>query len=71
VERGPGRRADGRGGLELLVYFARANASFSGGAASTPQLPMELARWATWHWARTVASGGAFIASLLSLVRIG
>src|SRR2546428_5389953 len=41
--------------FSFFVYFERANASFFNRAVSAADLPVELTRWASWHWARTAA----------------
>jgi hypothetical protein len=55
--------------LALLVlsafplYFDRANKSFASRSLSDTELPGALRRWAWVHWARTLASILAFVAS--------
>jgi uncharacterized membrane protein len=53
----------------FFVYFERANESFAARSLSAAELPAELARWATWHGARTVVSLAALAAALLSVAR--
>jgi hypothetical protein len=48
----------------FFVYFRAANASFSAGTA---ELPGELARWAAWHWVRTLVSVAALAAALRAI----
>jgi len=55
----------------FFVYFERANTSFFNRTVSAGDLPEELTRWASWHWARTGASLGALGAAVLSLARVG
>ena len=57
--------------FSFFIYFERANTSFFDRAVSEADLPAELTRWTSWHWARTVASLGALGAALLSLARVG
>jgi hypothetical protein len=49
------------------LYFRRANASFADASITHDNLPAELARWAAWHWFRTVVGLVALAASLLAL----
>jgi hypothetical protein len=51
------------------VYFQRTNQSFAAASISAADLPAELTRWATWHWARTGLAALAFGAALLSVRR--
>jgi hypothetical protein len=53
----------------FFVYFRQANLSFATGSVGVENVTAELARWATWHWSRTVMSLVAFAAALLGLVR--
>jgi uncharacterized membrane protein len=53
----------------FVVYFERTNASFAAATISSADVPAELARWATWHWTRTVISLAALAAAFLSLWR--
>jgi hypothetical protein len=50
-----------------LLYFQRANASFAAASISHEALPAELARWASWHWFRTLVGLVALAAALLAL----
>jgi hypothetical protein len=52
------------------LYFRRANASFAEASITHEALPAELARWASWHWFRTVV-GFVALASELSALRGG
>jgi hypothetical protein len=52
-----------------FLYFESANASFSAASIDPGQLDAELARWATWHRARTAISCAALAAALLALVK--
>lgn len=49
------------------LYFRRANASFAEASIPHEALPKELARWASWHWFRTVVGLVAFASALLAL----
>jgi len=49
------------------LYFQRANASFADASIAHEALPAELARWASWHWFRTVIGLLALAAALLAL----
>lgn len=49
------------------LYFQRANASFAAASISHQDLPAELARWAGWHWFRTVVGLVALASALLAL----
>jgi hypothetical protein len=53
----------------FFVYFEQANASFAAGTIAVDAVPAELARWSTWHGARTVLSLLALVAALLSIRR--
>ncbi len=53
----------------FFVYFERTNASFAAATIAPTDVPAELARWATWHWARTAISLAALAAGFLSLWR--
>jgi hypothetical protein len=57
--------------LTFPLYFQRANASFAAATVAADELPAELLRWATWHWARTALGVAALTAALLSLRRVG
>lgn len=49
------------------LYFRRANASFAEASIAYEALPAELARWATWHWFRTIIGLVALVSALLAL----
>lgn len=49
------------------LYFRRANASFADASITHEALPAELARWASWHWFRTIVGLMALASSLLAL----
>jgi hypothetical protein len=49
------------------LYFQRANASFAAASIPHQALPAELARWASWHWFRTVVGLVALASALLAL----
>ena len=49
------------------LYFRRANASFASASIAPEGLPAELARWAAWHWFRTIIGLVALGAALLAL----
>lgn len=57
--------------LMFPAYFQQANARFAAAITPPPDLPAELARWATWHWVRVSLAGGALVAALLALRRGG
>jgi hypothetical protein len=46
------------------LYFQRVNASFEQATIPPEHVGGELARWARWHWLRTVLALGAFAAAL-------
>ena len=50
----------------FFLYFKRANASFADGSLDGSSLPFELARWAAWHWVRTVATLLAFALAVVA-----
>lgn len=50
-----------------FFYFKHANAKFAAASISAAELPIELARWAIWHWVRVAVGLLAFIASLIAL----
>lgn len=52
-----------------MLYFRQANAKFATAAISDNQLPIELARWAYWHWVRVIIGLLAFASSLYALNR--
>ena len=49
------------------LYFQRANASFAEASITHEALPAELARWASWHWFRTIVGLVALASALLAL----
>ncbi len=49
------------------LYFQRANASFEAATVAPAELPAVLARYAAWHWMRTLIGIAAFTAALLGL----
>lgn len=49
------------------LYFRRANASFAEASITHEELPAELARWASWHWFRTIVGLVALASALLAL----
>lgn len=49
------------------LYFRRANASFAAASIKHEDLPAELARWAAWHWFRTIIGLVALASALLAL----
>ena len=49
------------------LYFRRANASFAEASVTSEALPGELARWAAWHWFRTIVGLVALASALLAL----
>lgn len=50
-----------------FLYFQRANAAFAAASIPHEALPAELARWASWHWFRTVVGFAALASALLAL----
>jgi uncharacterized membrane protein len=52
----------------FFIYFKKANKSFADHSLSANQLPLELKRWAVWHWIRTIAVIVAFATSVLGHV---
>jgi hypothetical protein len=50
-----------------FLYFQRANAAFAAASIPHEALPAELARWANWHWFRTVVGFMALGSALLAL----
>lgn len=55
--------------LVYPLYFSSANEAFVQGTLVPAEVPQELLRWRAWHWARTVAGLGAFLAALVGLSR--
>lgn len=55
--------------LPFPIYFRDVNASFAGATIAPDQVGEELARWAAWHWLRTVLGIGAFVAAVLAVRR--
>ncbi len=51
----------------FFVYFEQANTSFEKATIAVDAVPAELARWSSWHNARTALSVAALAASLMSL----
>jgi len=49
------------------LYFRRANASFAEATITHEALPAELARWAAWHWFRTIVGLVALASALFAL----
>ena len=49
------------------LYFEEVNASFEMGSIPLERVPGELARWALWHWARTVLGLAAFGSAVLGV----
>lgn len=49
------------------LYFRRANASFAEATIPHEALPAELARWAAWHWFRTIVGLVALASALFAL----
>jgi len=54
--------------LIFFIYFKKANSSFADHSLSSNQLPLELKRWAVWHWIRTFVVIVAFATSVLGHV---
>lgn len=53
----------------FFLYFEGANASFSAASLDAAGLSNELARWQSWHAARTAISLGALVFSLIAIAR--
>jgi hypothetical protein len=49
------------------LYFQRVNASFEKRAIAPDDVGPELARWATWHWARTGLAIAAFTLAAVAI----
>lgn len=49
----------------FFVYFKSANQAFADHSLTDEELISELARWATWHWIRTVIIIIAFAVSVI------
>ena len=49
------------------LYFQRVNASFESAAVAAAELPAVLARYAAWHWVRTLIGIAAFTTAVLGL----
>lgn len=49
------------------LYFQRANESFESAKVAASVLPAVLARYATWHWLRTLIGIAAFTAAAVGL----
>ena len=49
------------------LYFKRANESFAAAGIAPADVAAELARWAAWHWVRTVASFIALLSAMAAL----
>jgi hypothetical protein len=76
VRRVPGRNSLALAAVSALfigavypLYFSSANAALGSGTLSPEEVTMELARWRTWHWARTTAGAVAFAAAIHALGR--
>jgi hypothetical protein len=44
------------------LYYTSANAALGSGTLAPDAVTAELARWRSWHWARTFAAGVPFVA---------
>lgn len=53
----------------FYLYFRDVNLRFAAGSIAPEAVAGELARWAAWHWARTVVSVLAFTLALLGAAR--
>lgn len=53
--------------LAFPLYFKDVNASFAAGTIAVKDVAVELERWATWHWSRTVLALAAFVAAVLGV----
>ena len=49
------------------LYFQGTNESFASGEIAPGDVPVELGRWARWHWMRTIVAVLAFVSSTLGL----
>ena len=49
------------------LYFQRVNASFESATIASAELPAVLARYAAWHWLRTIIGIAAFTAAAVGL----
>jgi hypothetical protein len=54
-------------GVMFPLYFQGVNARFATAAIPPDDVAPELARWAAWHWVRTVLALVAFVAALLAV----
>ncbi len=50
-----------------FLYFQRANTCFAEASIPPEDLPAELARWASWHWFRTIIGLVALSVALFAL----
>lgn len=53
--------------LTYFLYFQRANTSFAQATVAPEDLSAELARWAAWHWLRTILGLFALVTALLAV----
>jgi len=72
-QRGPARGPAVLAALLVVVavvmfplFFQGVNAAFAAGSISVEDVPAVLARWAFWHWVRTVLAAIALGAALLA-----
>lgn len=52
----------------FFLYFRKANAAFADHSLSESDLPAELARWAVWHWLRTVLTLLSFACAVIAFL---
>jgi hypothetical protein len=50
------------------LYFKKANQKFSDRSLSNDELPVELQKWANWHWTRIGFETIAFLCSIILLL---
>ena len=51
------------------LYYASANAALGSDTLSPTEVTAELASWRSWHWARVVAGGVAFLAAIRAVAQ--
>ncbi len=51
------------------IYFKGANTAFYERTVSNEALSFELIKWGNWHWARVCCEVGAFMSSLILLLK--
>jgi hypothetical protein len=53
--------------LTFFVYFRSVNEGFAKGTVAPADVPEQLGRWSSWHWARTLLGTLSFAAALAAL----